>query len=213
MRRWQYTLAGDVEIARTVGSGVLTVGAHFHESVQVTAVTSGERAFRTRDGIVRAAAGRTIVIPALLPHAALPMAAGDDSVNLYLPPALFEDALGDVPVVVPVSGAPAAARRSELVAAVTDARDGLRELAGRFGMTRETLIRRFARETGMTPHAYRVVTRLNEARSLLRAGVAPAEVAARAGFADQSHLGRQFRAAFGATPGDYRITFVPDSGG
>ncbi|GAA4608429.1 AraC-like DNA-binding protein [Actinoplanes octamycinicus] len=216
MRRWRYTLAGDVEIARTVGSGALTVGPHFHESVQLTVVTAGERAFRTRTGVVRAAAGRTIVIPALLPHATLPMAPGDDSVNVYLPPELFGDSLGDVPLVVPTgepSPDPVRSRPpvapSELVAAVTAGRVDLRQLAARFGISRETVIRRFARETGMTPHAFRVVARLNVARRLLRDGVAPAEAAVLAGFADQSHLGRQFRAAFGATPGDYRVTAVP----
>ena len=41
-------------------------------------------------------------------------------------------------------------------------------------------------------------------RAGLRNGMAPAAVAAEIGFADQSHLGRAFRRAFGVTPGCYR---------
>nr|WP_247385558.1 MULTISPECIES: helix-turn-helix domain-containing protein [unclassified Bradyrhizobium] len=43
--------------------------------------------------------------------------------------------------------------------------------------------------------------RLNDARELLRRGESIAGVAAETGFADQSHLGRFFRRAFGITPG------------
>lgn len=43
--------------------------------------------------------------------------------------------------------------------------------------------------------------RLARARTLIKNGVPLAETAARAGFADQSHLTRQFKRAFGLTPG------------
>jgi AraC-like DNA-binding protein len=46
--------------------------------------------------------------------------------------------------------------------------------------------------------------RLNKARDLLRAGQTIADVAFEMGFADQSHLGRWFKRAFGITPGLYR---------
>ncbi|MEU0557701.1 helix-turn-helix transcriptional regulator [Dactylosporangium sp. NPDC006015] len=234
MRQWRYSSVGDVEVARTIGAGPLLIGAHFHDAVQVTVVTSGRRAFGGPAGPVEAEAGHAIVIPAYLAHAAAPMAAGDDSVNVYLPAGVFE---GAAPVVVPVppgverlpppgmaaalravlaavlAVAPVPSRRARptaLAAAVMGTDADLRTLAARFTLSREAVIRRFARETGMTPHAFRVVARLNVARRLLRAGMAPAEAAARSGFADQSHLGRQFRAVFGTMPGRYR-TFVPDS--
>jgi transcriptional regulator GlxA family with amidase domain len=49
-----------------------------------------------------------------------------------------------------------------------------------------------------------VVHRLNRARRLLAAGTMPAQAAAEAGFADQSHMGRHFRRTFGVAPGTYR---------
>ena len=80
-------------------------------------------------------------------------------------------------------------------------------------MTREAFSRAFRRRHGLSPQPFRALLRLNAARRLLRAGVAPAAVAADTGFADQSHLGRDFRRAFGVTPARYRagsITSVPD---
>ena len=48
----------------------------------------------------------------------------------------------------------------------------------------------------------RAVDRL-DARELLRNGIAPADVALRTGYADQSHLTRHFRRLVGVTPGQY----------
>ena len=65
-------------------------------------------------------------------------------------------------------------------------------------------LRTFKRATGMPPHAYLNQVRLERARELLRAGEPAAQVAVATGFADQSHLARRFKAAFGVTPGQYR---------
>ena len=61
-------------------------------------------------------------------------------------------------------------------------------------------------------HACLVQLRLAEARRLLREKVAPAEASALSGFADQSHMGRWFRRAYGMTPAAYRKgrTNVPE---
>jgi AraC-like DNA-binding protein len=45
--------------------------------------------------------------------------------------------------------------------------------------------------------------RLNFARDQLRGGMPLAELALASGFADQPHLTRMFRSAFGVTPGRY----------
>jgi predicted branched-subunit amino acid permease/AraC-like DNA-binding protein len=51
-----------------------------------------------------------------------------------------------------------------------------------------SLLRAFRAETGLPPHAYVNQRRVRLARDLLTQGVAPADVAARVGFADQAHL-------------------------
>ena len=66
------------------------------------------------------------------------------------------------------------------------------------------LSRAFKEAFGLPPHAYLIQLRLARARQLLGRGLAPAQVAADLGFADQSHLGRWFRRAYGVTPAYYR---------
>lgn len=80
----------------------------------------------------------------------------------------------------------------------------LTEIAADIGLSPYYFLRTFRRATGMPPHAYQNQLRLERARRLLRAGETPAQVAAELGFADQSHLHRRFKAAFGVTPGQYR---------
>jgi len=83
------------------------------------------------------------------------------------------------------------------------------ELAALAGMTRYELCRQFHRRFGLPPHAYQLRLRLAVARQLLAAGEPAAEVAVAAGFADQSHLNRRFKGAFGITPVQFARVYVP----
>lgn len=84
----------------------------------------------------------------------------------------------------------------------------LAELAGLSGVSRFQLLRGFSRATGTTPHAYLMQQRVRLARRLLAAGRSPAEAAAEAGFADQSHMTRAFMRQFGVTPARYRAALA-----
>ena len=84
----------------------------------------------------------------------------------------------------------------------------LAELAALSGVSRFQLLRGFARETGVTPHAYLLQRRVRLARQLLIAGRAPAEAAQDAGFADQSHMTRAFHRQFGVTPARYQAALA-----
>ena len=68
------------------------------------------------------------------------------------------------------------------------------------GTDRFTLARHFRRAFGTSPDRYRTMRRLALARTAIEAGVPLAQAAARAGFADQSHMTRQFKRAYGLTP-------------
>ncbi len=80
----------------------------------------------------------------------------------------------------------------------------LAQLANLAGLSRSHFIRAFAKETGLTPHAYLLDRRFRAATRLLGQGAAPGDVAAACGFFDQSHLNRVFKARMGVTPGAYR---------
>jgi AraC-like DNA-binding protein len=80
----------------------------------------------------------------------------------------------------------------------------LAQVARTVGLSRYHFLRVFKKETGLTPHAYRTAQRLETAKSLLRGGMSPVEVALTTGFSDQSHFANAFRRFCGATPGQYQ---------
>jgi AraC-like DNA-binding protein len=83
----------------------------------------------------------------------------------------------------------------------------LSELAASAGLSRFQLLRGFTKEVGTTPHAYVMQKRVGIARQLIAGGRSLTDAADLAGFADQSHLTREFRKHFGITPGRYAISF------
>ena len=93
----------------------------------------------------------------------------------------------------PDPGIRAAAVRLARGAAAADTADAL-------GWTARTLHRRSVAAFGYGPAVLRRVLRFRRAMALLRAGVGPAEVAARTGYADQPHLSRDVRAFAGVSP-------------
>jgi AraC-like DNA-binding protein len=78
------------------------------------------------------------------------------------------------------------------------------DLAAAAGCSRYAAYRAFTQAYGLAPSDYQRQLRVQAARRLLGAGVAPARAAAEAGFADQAHLTRWFRRYYGVTPGAYR---------
>ena len=85
----------------------------------------------------------------------------------------------------------------------------LADLAAGTGLNRFQFLRAFARETGLTPHAYRLQRRIDRARRLIAAGLPLASAAADAGFTDQSHFTRHFVARYGISPGAYQRAAAP----
>ncbi|MFG6177525.1 AraC family transcriptional regulator [Halomonas sp. THAF12] len=80
----------------------------------------------------------------------------------------------------------------------------LEALARDHGLSRYQVIRLFRRETGLTPHAWLLDRRIQQARRRLRQGAELAALAQELGFADQGHFQRVFKARVASTPGRYR---------
>jgi AraC-like DNA-binding protein len=110
---------------------------------------------------------------------------------------------------VPDAGKPGKEHRAvtlakELLHAQLAAPPSLEELAAAVNLSPFHFARVFRRATGMPPHTWLMQRRIAQARALLQNGCLPLEVATQLGFADQSHLSRQFKQAYGVGPGAYR---------
>lgn len=65
------------------------------------------------------------------------------------------------------------------------------------------LCRAFSQELGFPPYAFLTQARIARARTLLRRGLRPSDVAQRVGFCDQSQMHRHFVRIVGCTPAAY----------
>jgi AraC family transcriptional regulator len=68
--------------------------------------------------------------------------------------------------------------------------------------------RQFKAATGLPPHQYVILRRVERARQLLQTGsdFSLAEVAASAGFSDQSQFSHHFKRLVGVTPRQFRMS-------
>ena len=81
----------------------------------------------------------------------------------------------------------------------------LEDLACTVGLSRYHFARRFRQSTRTTPHEFVLRQRVDRAKTLLHRTNTPLpDIACSCGFADQSHMTREFRKRVGVTPGRYR---------
>ncbi len=221
---WRPTRVGLVEIGAVFGRQV-ALPTHFHDDDQLAFVLAGQRSFIVNGQVLRAGPGQAIHIPARTAHRSLAESVDVVCINFYLAPGCYEvRALTHALMVlwrrsgasIDWSSLPAVAEAHRNDVEVTTRRVDAQACAGpvvhrtvqqaawEAGLSREAYSRRFRRLHGMPPETHNLLVRLNDARRGLRAGEPIAVVAADAGFADQSHLGRMFRRLFGVTPGRYR---------
>ncbi len=79
----------------------------------------------------------------------------------------------------------------------------LEQLAAVAYLSKWHFLRQFKASTGLTPHAYLVRLRVEEAQRRLRAGSTPAAVAIECGFGSHSQLARAFRRLLDCTPTEF----------
>jgi transcriptional regulator GlxA family with amidase domain len=84
----------------------------------------------------------------------------------------------------------------------------LESLAQEVGMSRYQLLRAFKNHYGLPPYAYLMDEKIKRAKSMLRSGLALADIAHTLGFSDQAHFQRQFKKRLAVTPKYYQSHFV-----
>jgi AraC family transcriptional regulator len=87
-----------------------------------------------------------------------------------------------------------------------DAGPSLEQLSAVARLSPYYFARQFKRATGLPPHQYVILRRVERAKQLLQTGIdlSLAEVAADAGFSDQSQFTHHFKRVVGVTPGQFR---------
>lgn len=81
----------------------------------------------------------------------------------------------------------------------------LEELAQQVGLSRYAIIRLFKANVGLTPHAFQINLKINQARESLKHGISLVELAVNLGFSDQSHFHKAFKAYTGVTPRQFQL--------
>lgn len=84
----------------------------------------------------------------------------------------------------------------------------LTDLAAESGLSRFHLIRAFKQVYGLSPHAFQLDERIKSAKVLLKSGHSIIDTSNALGFADQSHLQRNFKKRLAVTPKHYQSFFV-----
>jgi transcriptional regulator GlxA family with amidase domain len=106
---------------------------------------------------------------------------------------------------------PAVSKAQAIIREQCADRVDISDLASSVDLDMRYLISLFRLATGTTPHQFQIAMRVEMARALLEQHLPLCEVAARSGFADQSHLNRHFRRRYGLTPGVFREAVVMHS--
>ncbi|RKO80647.1 AraC family transcriptional regulator [Pectobacterium parmentieri] len=79
----------------------------------------------------------------------------------------------------------------------------LETLADELNLRRETIVRQFRHDTGITPMAFLNNARIEYAKSLMKQGTPLVDTSYQSGFCDQSHFHKTFVQYTAATPGQY----------
>jgi len=206
---------------------------HSHGQLSIGAILEGQTCCTCDGEPFTLYPGDLIVIPTQMPHSCNPVAGQPRSYHMLyletdLQPAmqvirnevLFRqyltvvealsataiDALLSLIAAAPTSPVPLRPTSLALQQALRhslQAPPSLDVLARRFSLRKETLIRTFKQDTGLTPGTFLNISRIEFAKARLRAGDDIADVSYQSGFADQSHFHKTFVSYTAATPRQY----------
>lgn len=206
---------------------------HSHAQLSIGAIMEGETRCRCDGQEYHLSVGDLIVVPAHMPHSCNPVSGIPRSYHmLYIDTdlplahqvvrsdALFGLYLTVIEQMSPTSLSALLSSLSLGTNAVPTLRStsqqlqqamladpvcppSLDQFAERFSLRKETLIRTFRQDTGLTPGSFLNNARVEYAKARLRAGDEIADVAYQTGFADQSHFHKTFVSYTASTPRQY----------
>lgn len=212
-----------------------TLATHRHRAPYAALVLDGDYTESSLDGPLPCRPGTLVLHPAYHAHGDRFGRLGASALNIELPETAFELAASAwqvhdlreasevfarcpqrLPELLAIATPQAAAEQPDwqpaLLRAMADSDDDIAVLARRLGVSAEHASRALSRSYGMSPRALRREARWRRALHLLAGAQSLADIAAAAGFADQSHLHRVVVAHAGCTPVQLRrqIKYVQD---
>lgn len=212
-----------------------TLATHRHRAPYAALVLDGDYTESSLDGPLPCRPGTLVLHPAYHAHGDRFGRLGASALNIELPDTTLQLAASAwqvhdlreatevfarcpqrLPELLSIAAPQAAAEHPDwqpaLLRAMADSDDDIAVLARRLGVSAEHASRALSRSYGMSPRALRREARWRRALHLLAGAQSLAEVAAAAGFADQSHLHRVVVAHAGCTPVQLRrqIKYVQD---
>lgn len=229
---WRSPLLPGVEL-RSTWQSRQAYKTHSHAHLSIGAIVEGQTRCVCNGETYLLSPGDLIVIPAHAPHSCNPVEGQPRSyhmlyietdfqpaVQIVRSESLFrhylqtiedlsshavETLLAALPAgpVPPVTLRPTSQQLRETLLENLVSPPSLDVLAHRFSLRKETLIRTFKQDTGLTPVTFLNSARIEFAKTRLRAGADIADVGYQSGFADQSHFHRTFVSYTAATPRQY----------
>ncbi|MDF2780166.1 MAG: AraC family transcriptional regulator [Enterobacteriaceae bacterium] len=229
---WRSPLLPGVEL-RSTWQSRQAYKTHSHAQLSIGAIVEGLTRCVCNGETYLLSPGDLIVIPAHAPHSCNPVDGQPRSYHmLYIEtdcqPALqivqseslfrhylqaienlssqaVEALLAALPAgsVQPATLRPSSLQLQETLLENLVAPPSLDALAHRFSLRKETLIRTFKQDIGLTPITFLNSARIEFAKTRLRAGADIADAGYQSGFADQSHFHKTFVSYTAATPRQY----------
>jgi len=229
---WRSPLLPWVEL-RSTWQSRQAYKTHSHAQLSIGAIVEGQTRCVCNGETYLLSPGDLIIIPAHAPHSCNPVDGQPRSYHMLyietdfqpapqivrseslfrhylqaiedLSPHVVETLLAALPAgsVQSVTLRPTSQQLQETFLENLVAPPSLDALAHRFSLRKETLIRTFKQDTGLTPVTFLNNARIEFAKMRLRAGADLADVGYQSGFADQSHFHRTFVSYTAATPRQY----------
>jgi len=231
---WRSPLLPGVEL-RSTWQSRQAYKTHSHAQLSIGAIVEGQTRCVCNGETWLLSLGDLIVIPAHAPHSCNPVDGQPRSYHMLyietdfqpapqivrseslfrhylqaiedLSPHAVETLLAALPAepVQPVTLRPTSQQLQKTLLENLVAPPSLDALAHRFSLRKETLIRTFKQDTGLTPVTFLNSARIEFAKTRLRAGADIADVGYQSGFADQSHFHKTFVSYTAATPRQYAM--------
>lgn len=229
---WRSPLLPGVEL-RSTWQSRQAYKTHSHAQLSIGAIVEGQTRCVCNGETWLLSPGDLIIIPAHAPHSCNPVDGQPRSYHMLyvetdfqpapqivrseslfrhylqaianLSSSAVETLLAALPVgpVQPLTLRPTSQQLQKTLLENLVAPPSLDALAHRFSLRKETLIRTFKQDTGLTPVTFLNSARIEFAKTRLRAGADLADVGYQSGFADQSHFHKTFVSYTAATPRQY----------